>query len=294
MIIHDLKNPLNIVLNFSKDQRVIFAGSQMLNLVHNLRDVQRYEHSEMKLQRNNVSLSNLLNDAVTQLNFQIEEKNIHFEMNQESDFTLFADKDIMNRVFVNLLSNALKFTPAEGKVSILVKEHKSLIEICIKDSGPGIPEDQRSLIFEKFGQFISRRSGKLGSSGLGLTFCKMAIEAHGGTINFISVLGKGTSFCVKLPINSNSKIAVEMPKEKYHFKTVYDIDFSEDEKLILKSIIDQLARVEIYEISKIRKLLISIEDSESENISLWIKDLQNAIWASNKEKFLQLVEMASK
>ena len=151
MIIHDLKNPLNIVLNFSKDDRVLFAGSQMLNLVHNLLDVQRYENSVMKLNCKMVSLRELLQNAVFQMNFLIKEKNIDLNLSLSKDYQINVDEEIINRVFVNLLSNALKFTPMLGKVRIFIKEKIESISIYFADSGPEIPKDQK-MIFEKFGQ----------------------------------------------------------------------------------------------------------------------------------------------
>lgn len=295
MIIHDLKNPLNIVLNFSQDERVLFAGAQMLNLVHNLLDVQRYEDSVMKLSLNEVSLHELIQKAVFQMNFLIKEKNIQLDVSLSKDYQINVDEEIINRVFVNLLSNALKFTPVMGNVSIFIKEKADSISICFADSGPGIPKDQK-IIYEKFGQLIVKRAGRSGSTGLGLTFCKMAIEAHNGTIHYSSVLGKGATFCCTLPnsgvsakihLNSNTLLT-----ENSNIRLINQLKFSMEEKQILEQIIDELSGSEIYEIGKIKMSIKKLDQVQTENIKLWISELQLAIWNSDIEKYKQLIVMA--
>lgn len=290
MIIHDLKNPLNIVLNFSKDERVVFAGTQMLHLVHNLLDVQRYENSVMKLNKELVSVHDMIDKAIFQMNFLIKEKDIQLNVKHSKDYTILVDEEIINRVFVNLLSNALKFTPIKGSISIYIKERLNTVSICFADSGPGIPKDQKNVIFEKFGQFIIERAGRSGSTGLGLTFCKMAIEAHNGNIDFTSVLGKGATFICTLPkegvINKQEQNAeISQAKET----SVYEIEFSVEERLILSQIIEDLSNTEIYQIGKIKTLIKQIDDVKTSNISRWISELQKAILNSDGEKFKKLI-----
>lgn len=298
MIIHDLKNPLNIVLNFSRDERVLHAGNQMLHLVHNLLDVQRYEDSVMKLNKRLISLHELINLAVNQLNFLLKEKNIELELKLTKDYPLMLDEEIMTRVFVNLLTNAVKFTPNQGKVSIFIKERSDSVSICIADSGPGIPKDQK-MIFEKFGQLIVQRAGRSGSTGLGLTFCKMAIEAHGGSISYSSILGKGATFCCNLPKTETSSFSKKNKAEKNAQantpKLAFDTSiyaFSEDEKNVMKDVVAELALLEVYEVGNIKKLLKNLEQSESETIKAWVTEVQGTLWQSDSDRFKQLIEMA--
>lgn len=292
MIIHDLKSPLNIVLNFSKDDRVVFAGNQMLNLVHNLLDVQRYENSKMKLNLENISVHKLLKNAVFQMNFLIKEKNIELQLRQSKDYIINVDPEIIHRVFVNLLSNALKFTPTKGLVTIYIKEKLNTVSICFSDSGPGIPKDQKNVIFEKFGQFIVQRTGRSGSTGLGLTFCKMAIEAHQGNISFTSVLGKGATFCCTLPKTAVADSII--PKDNQgnispeaNFNA---LEFTTEDKLLLTGIIEGLASSKIYEIGKIKQLIKNIDPEQTDNIKLWINHLQRAMLNSDEELFKALIE----
>jgi signal transduction histidine kinase len=101
-----------------------------------------------------------------------------------------ADEDLLRRVLVNLISNAMKFTHSEGTVTIAAARHEShastqdgeSLLVSVSDQGEGIPVEDRERIFQKFGQVESRRAGRKMSTGLGLTFCKLAVEAHGGRI----------------------------------------------------------------------------------------------------------------
>jgi signal transduction histidine kinase len=105
-------------------------------------------------------------------------------------------------VLQNLLSNALKFTPDSGNVRIVVTPFESEIRIAVTDTGRGIAPQYHQHIFEKFGQ-VEDRKNHLGT-GLGLTFCKLAVEAHGGRIGVESEVGKGSTFWFALPLQNDS------------------------------------------------------------------------------------------
>jgi signal transduction histidine kinase len=113
---------------------------------------------------------------------------------------LQADGDKMLRTLVNLLGNAIKFTPQRGTVTVEVQCHDDSLQFCVVDTGEGIPEEAFERIFEKFGQVESRKAGKQMSTGLGLTFCKMAVEAHGGRIRVESEMGQGSRFSFSVPL----------------------------------------------------------------------------------------------
>lgn len=114
---------------------------------------------------------------------------------------VFADKDKMSQVIVNLLSNALKYTPEGGKVEVNVKGAEDITEISIKDSGNGIPPEDLPYIFERFYRADKSRNRLTGGAGIGLTITKSIIEAHKGRIEVQSELEKGTEFTVSLPKN---------------------------------------------------------------------------------------------
>jgi signal transduction histidine kinase len=115
----------------------------------------------------------------------------------ESSLTVMADVGLIRRVFRNLLSNALNYTPTGGAVRIVATPAPGVIRVTVTDAGPGIAAEDHQRIFEKFGQVesLDNRTG----TGLGLTFCKLAVEAHGGRIGVESEVGTGSTFWLTLP-----------------------------------------------------------------------------------------------
>src|SRR5262249_48180754 len=117
---------------------------------------------------------------------------------ERADIELNADKDKLLRVLSNLLSNALKFTPREGKVSLSATRENNELRLIVEDTGPGIPKDKLDSVFERFQQEGSQASKATGS-GLGLTISKMFVELHGGAISVESEPGSGCAFTIILP-----------------------------------------------------------------------------------------------
>lgn len=117
----------------------------------------------------------------------------------EAPVWVFCDPEVMSRVIANLVGNALKFTPATGRIRLTFDSTEAGVRAMVEDTGPGIPEGSRERIFEKFGQVEGQREGRNNSTGLGLTFCELAVEAHGGRIGVNSQAGKGSTFWFVLP-----------------------------------------------------------------------------------------------
>src|SRR5207247_446426 len=117
--------------------------------------------------------------------------------------TFSGDEDKLVRTLVNLLSNAIRFTPPGGKITAGARfdERQMAIEFAVRDTGEGIPEAAFQRIFEKFGQAHARQAGQRTSTGLGLTFCKMVVETHGGRIWVESEVGKGSTFFFTIPLD---------------------------------------------------------------------------------------------
>jgi two-component system, sensor histidine kinase and response regulator len=112
---------------------------------------------------------------------------------------IFGDPEIVRRIVVNLVANALKFTQREGSIELCATALDSGVRVTVKDDGPGIDARHHTRIFEKFGQVNVRNEGGLPSIGLGLAFCKLAVEAHGGRIGLESKVGVGSTFWFELP-----------------------------------------------------------------------------------------------
>jgi len=165
-------------------------------MVGSILDVSKMGAGEMKLQREPVDLSALIR-AVLATNQPFPGNRMVTLDAQESSYAVTADPGLIRRVIHNLLSNALKYTQEGGDVRIVITPSDNEIRVAVTDTGPGIAPEDHQRIFEKFGQ-VENREHRLGT-GLGLTFCKMAIEAHGGSIGVESKIGKGSTFWFTLP-----------------------------------------------------------------------------------------------
>ena len=203
MIVHDLKNPLNIIINMSENEFVADSGNKMLNMVNNILDVEKYEEVGMPINPENLNLKDLFKKSVSKNNFLALLQKIKIENNIDKNIIIKADKEIIERVIDNLLTNAIKFSPANGRILLNSKTDNDFVHISVSDEGVGISEEFQEKIFDKFVQVEAKKSGFIRSTGLGLTFCKLAVEAHNGTISLKSAKNKGTTFTFTIPNHNN-------------------------------------------------------------------------------------------
>ena len=206
MLVHDLKNPLNLIVNYksmkgikSIDDMVQQSGYSMQNLVHNILDVYKYQDTKLELSKQPIPISRILNDSYEEVAFLAKGKNLDFVFETNSEYTIDADMELLKRVFVNLFTNAITYTPSGERISISCEEKANkVLHIQVTNPGPGIPTDKQKLIFEYFKQ-AEDNNVNTGSSGLGLSFCKLAVEGHGGKIGVISEASNGVTFWFTLP-----------------------------------------------------------------------------------------------
>ncbi len=207
-LVHDLKNPLNAILNineFNSEQKEIVrqSGFLMLNIVSNLLDVQKYENSSMKLSLEEASLVQIVHRAFTEISYLAKQKSLQFSLNMQSDFMVRVDQEIVKRVIVNVFTNAIKFSYTGAEIRIIVEASgPSEVKVTIEDDGEGISPDYLPFVFDKFSQGTPRSSGYDVSTGIGLAFCKMAVEAHGGEIGAVAGKDRGAVFWFTLPLSS--------------------------------------------------------------------------------------------
>jgi NtrC-family two-component system sensor histidine kinase KinB len=218
MIVHDLRSPLTAILGSVKllekslsdaPQNAVVTQAlwvshrsvqQLLGLVNSLLDIAKLESGELKLEYSQVALGEMCEDLMNTYQTEANQEGIILELDIARDTpTIEADKEKVQRIFVNLLDNALKFTPEGGTITIRTSpgtDDNVLIKIA--DTGPGIPEEFRERIFERFSQ-IPGRTGRRRGTGLGLAFAKLAVDAHGGEIWIEDNQGGGTVFSITLP-----------------------------------------------------------------------------------------------
>lgn len=208
MISHDLRTPLTAVkstlellgagtwgdLSQKAQDKVSKAEDNLrhtIDLINNLIDLEKMQTGIIELRRSEVPLWNLLKRCVGVVAPLAESRSIELEV-PETDIILNADEQKLSQIIINLLGNAVKFSPTESKVLIAVKRDKENVRITVTDRGPGIPPAMREKIFERYHQLPG--AAKQQGSGLGLAICKAIVEAHGGTIGVDSTDGGGSSF----------------------------------------------------------------------------------------------------
>jgi signal transduction histidine kinase len=223
MIIHDLRNPLANITNSiavlqdvlaENDESVSLddlfniaqrSGKRMQQLINSILDISRLETGQAILETQPTALIPLLHDAVEFVTPQAEISEIQLITNLAPDLPqIEIDRDMISRVVLNLLDNAIKFTQVGGTVTLTAQALDMAVEIIVADNGPGIPTDQLKSIFEKFVR-VHRRTGPKGT-GLGLAFCHLAVRAHKGHIWAESELGQGATFHCILPVDPSISI----------------------------------------------------------------------------------------
>jgi PAS domain S-box-containing protein len=213
MIIHDLRGPLTTIMGFldvlkqrltnklGKSESRFFemaqgSASALNEMITSLLDVNRLEAGEMPLNLEECDLYELATNSTVAVRALVGKQKLTVT-EPSLPVVALCDRTVIGRVITNLVSNALKFTPGDGEVRVVVEKAESTSRVSVIDTGFGIPAEYHARIFEKFGQV--KGGSHVHSTGLGLTFCKLAVEAHGGTIGVQSEPDKGSTFSFTLP-----------------------------------------------------------------------------------------------
>lgn len=217
MIVHDMRGPLTEVIGFvelaqgdatdENRQRwlahVRSGGDRLGRMVQNLLDISKMESGQLELNLVPLEIGELIRQVVDEAAVQLSQAEVNVDTHLiDPPIEVVADREILQRVLGNLLTNAIKFSPSHQSilVSACRDPQRGKVVIALKDHGPGIPEEHHNRIFEKFQQVGARDHGVQAGVGLGLAFCKLAVEAHGGRIEVDSQVGKGSTFSIHLPL----------------------------------------------------------------------------------------------
>lgn len=300
MIVHDLKNPLNAILNTDEKlplptqfQVMRQSGKQLLNMVLDILDVQKYEESAMNLNQEAVLAVNLPGEAIRQVGFLADQKGTKIAPSLDSDLAVNVDREIIDRVLVNLLTNAIKYSPSGATIHVSgEKEGNDHYRIKVTDQGMGIKQEDLDRVFSKFSQVSAKQSGGVRSTGLGLTFCKMAVEAHGGKIGVESEIQKGSTFWFTLPITEPTGLKVEIPQAPDTSTPVIQ-SFTQEELQFLLPYVEELKETPYYKVSSLRKILKSIEPAGNLTIANWISEIETAISKVDRKRFSDLINLVT-
>jgi signal transduction histidine kinase len=230
---HELRTPLNSIIGFSdvlKDietlntrqrryvQNIQKSGRVLLEMINDILDLAKMEAGKMEVRPSEFTIEAIVSAQCDMVRSLTEEKNIDLNVHIEPNLpSLFQDQSKVQQVLTNLLSNAIKFTPEGGRIDVSARANeRGLLELTVADTGVGIAEEDREIIFEKFRQSVARHSGdnltrEYSGTGLGLSIVRELCKLLGGEVDFTSELGQGSKFFVTLPWSIAEHAGIRSP-----------------------------------------------------------------------------------
>lgn len=215
---HELRTPLNSIIGFTgvllqelpgslneeqkKQLKMVKKSSEhLLELINDVLDISKIEAGELKLSYEKFFLIPFIQEIVISVSTLIQSKGLDFELEIDDEVSYInTDKRRLKQVIINLLSNAIKFTH-KGKISFICQKQEEFIEFSIKDTGIGIKEEDKKLLFQPFSQINHGLNRSYEGTGLGLSICKSIVNLLGGDISIESEYDKGSTFKFKIPAN---------------------------------------------------------------------------------------------
>jgi putative nucleotidyltransferase with HDIG domain len=213
---HELRTPLTLILAplaslldgrigpLTASQREAIEsmrrnGFRLLKLINNLLDLTKLEEGKMRLKVRAVNLNDYVGQLLSTVKAMADRKQIKlFFQHPPADLEVTIDPDQFDKVVMNLLSNALKFTPERGRVTVYIEEREKIIVLTVEDTGIGIPANMLEAVFDRFRQVDGSSSRTFEGSGIGLALAKEIVLLHGGTIRVESEIGRGSRFNVEI------------------------------------------------------------------------------------------------
>ncbi len=218
-ISHELRTPMNGILSYSSmgmkridnlgKEKVLkyfnninLSGNRLLKLLEDLLRIAKLEAGSLNYDMKNNDLAKLINEVISEMEVFTVEKNVRINFENEKDINLLFDYERLKQVFLNILSNAIKFSPLNGNITIKINEDDTFITISVKDEGPGIDKKDINIIFNSFTQGSRTKDNSIKGAGLGLAISQKIVEAHKGEIWALNNKDeKGALFMVRLPKN---------------------------------------------------------------------------------------------
>ncbi len=219
LVVHDLRSPLSAIqgclellreelndvedvgrtraLAYIDDANTLLGRA--LGLVSTILDVDELEDGILRAQLTPVRLNELIERARSGNRAHFEVRQLRLDVDCDPDMVVRIDRDLFARVMENLLDNATRYAPRGGRCTVSVKRDAAGVEIAIGNNGPPVPAADRALIFGRYFQVEARRAAARANRGLGLYFCKLAVEAHGGVIHVEERDDLGAVFVVRIP-----------------------------------------------------------------------------------------------
>jgi signal transduction histidine kinase len=214
---HELRTPLNAVIGFSEVlaegmfgelnakqaeyvRDIMESGRHLLSLINDILDLSKVEAGRMELELGEFDLASVIDGALLLLRERASRKNIELARSVDDSVGIVcADERKVKQVLLNLLSNALKFTPEGGRIAVRAAVREGMAEVAVSDTGVGIAPEEQDAVFEEFRQ-VGASAKRVEGTGLGLALARKFIELHGGRIGVESELGAGSTFTFTIPV----------------------------------------------------------------------------------------------
>ena len=254
---HDIRTPMNAIIglttiaekNLGDEEstkenlrKIGLASNHLLTLINDILDISKIESGKLKLNPLTFSLVETVENLVNISQPMIKEKNIEFgfHINRVEKEYLYADELRLNQIFINILSNAIKYTEPGGSVSVSLKEEQSDVPGCVRltytvaDTGIGMSPEFMESMYQPFSRQTDSRVSSIQGTGLGLAITRQMVELMGGTITCRSEQGKGTTFTVVLDISE-----ADRQREEMRFEDM-DVLIVDDDEIVLQTLSDDL------------------------------------------------------
>ncbi|WP_314271134.1 substrate-binding domain-containing protein [Capnocytophaga sputigena] len=296
-ISHEFKTPLSLILGPvqtllahnslpKEEQDLLFLikknSNRLLHLISEVIEFRSYENNKMQMYFTKGNLKSFLTELNSFFTDRIKQKKLNFQfVAEDTSFEMAFDKEKVEKIYFNLLSNALKFTPQEGRISVSLEKQGEYASLRVFNSGSYIPKDKQNEVFEHFYKINPDSEG----SGIGLALVQALVASHNGTISVESTEGEGTTFLIRLPFS----------QEQVSAKAVYDSNYIEthldllpslpasDEKLKLPTVVPSAPE---------KPTVLIVEDNEDmrQFIRYILSDSYNLIEAENGEEGFEVAK----
>ncbi|MFN8509377.1 MAG: ATP-binding protein [Deinococcaceae bacterium] len=223
-IAHELRTPLTILqshfdafedgiipLNLEEIASLSLQTQLLTRLVEDLRILSLADAGRLSIRKQYVSLCTLVEDVLSNFQERLNQKHISVVTNLNTEVTIHADADRLTQVLVNLLENALRYTPQHGWIRVELKRNGNYAQLLLTDSGSGIQPENLERVFDRFFRESWARNREHGGTGLGLSIVKTLLELQGGTVTAHNMLGAGAQFLISLPLINTTKHGVVSP-----------------------------------------------------------------------------------
>jgi signal transduction histidine kinase/CheY-like chemotaxis protein len=267
MISHELRTPLTAIIGYTDlllrqihgtltdrqahhQQAVKKAANRLLALVNDLLDLNRLEGGHVALNAEDVSLIEAVRRAVSQVAAGAEQREVELRLNVPlGPVAVHADQERLHQILVNLLDNALKFTPPGGTVTVRLDQGEALTTVSVVDTGVGVPADQLDRIWDRFHQADSSTRRQFGGTGLGLAIVRHLVELHGGSVSVASPgPNLGSTFSFSLPVAGAAIVPPDaapgeptpLPSQPGPSRTVLIVDDEPDNREVITSIVQDV------------------------------------------------------